>query len=196
MESNFNFTNIAGTENGNGNKKFTLLELSLPATTNPFDSPTVNNEVAENDGKNMQERMGKLNIEDINNTNSDDNRNDITDDISNVSSSLSCEKEKIFEEKCRTHVPNFGNRSILANHHPMSPYYFEFIWKKLVFLFLSFYCVLMFWVFQSPQIFLASEEDEINQWLVLTLSNTFGMAVTFITLTWMILIIKVNIDYL
>jgi hypothetical protein len=187
MEINTNLTDIPDTIRKTNDKdidmNYSSIEPALISTTNPFDSPTEVYEVEENDGNNLQERMEKIDIADVNNIDLDDNRNNIAHNNSDIAN----------EERSKKYVPDFGNRSVLANHHPMSPYYCEFIWKKLGFLLLSFYCVFVFWILQFPQIFdLTSGESKINQWLVLTLSNTFGMAVTCITLTWMILIIKVN----
>jgi hypothetical protein len=202
MEINTNLTDIPDTIRKTNDKdidmNYSLLEPPVLSTTNPFDAPTEVYEVEENGGNNLQEKMGKIDIADVNDINLGDNRNSIADDGSDITHSLICQKETVAhcaEERSKKHVPDFGNRSVLANHHPMSPYYFEFIWKKLLFLLLDFYCVFVFWIVQFPQLFvLTSGESTINEWLVLTLSNTFGMAVTCITLTWMILIVKVNIN--
>ena len=102
-------------------------------------------------------------------------------EINNVQNS------QIFENQ------NPKNISTLPRHHPISSFYFEYLWKKVLFLLLSSNCVIIFWTLQFPQIFnFAFLNSEKNKNIVSTLSCTFGLAICVCTVAWMVLIIKVS----
>lgn len=210
MDINKNFTNITDIPANKSRSTYIdhdsgLLEsAAVVLPSNPFDSPIENcegavesNHMSNTKDRSMQKNVEKNDSEIYKNRNFYDSRNTNIDNSFDVTNSLKFKKKEAMsrsEKENNDCIPSFGYRSVLANHHPMSPSYLEFIWKKMGILLLSFFCVIVFWILQFPQIFdLTWGESEEDQWLVLTLSHTFGMAVTFITLLWMILIIKVSI---
>ena len=98
---------------------------------------------------------------------------------------------KLFE------IQNPQNMSTLPRHHPMASSYFEFLWKKIFFLFFTSICVLFFWILQFPQIFgFPFESYENRKSFVSTLSCTFGFLVSASTLTWLIMILNVSGNHL
>ena len=94
---------------------------------------------------------------------------------------------KLFESQ------NPKKMSTLPRHHPMASSYFEFVWKKILFLLLSSSCVLFFWILQFPQIFGFSFENYENKKSVVSiLSCAFGFIVSACTATWLIMILNVS----
>jgi hypothetical protein len=84
---------------------------------------------------------------------------------------------------------------VLAQHHPFSPQYYEFIGPKFFFFFVSCSCVTLFWVLQFPQVFHFPSRGrgvESDEKCVKMLSLVFGMLIAACTGTWLLLIVKVS----
>jgi hypothetical protein len=134
-----------------------------------------------------------------NNNNDDGNNNNNYHNNKNSNNNKNNDNSYSYNDNTNnTSLDKLGSRnpkieSQLSRHHPMSPFYFEFIAQKFFFLLASFYCVFFFWIIQFPQIFnFPSGDREKNSNLVSTLSCTFGLIITVCTGLWMFFIIKVQ----
>lgn len=85
--------------------------------------------------------------------------------------------------------------SELAKHHPLSPYFFEIVGQKILFLFFSSSCVIFFWILQFPQLFTVPFGDALKvNGSVSTVSCTFGFIISVCTGCWFFFLLQVNYD--
>ena len=151
----------------------------------------------ENDGRNNNNYDDDNDKYDYNNNNNNDNNNNNNNSNKCISNSNNNNNTSHTHHSHHT-LDKLGSRnpkieSQLSRHHPMSPFYFEFIAHKFFFLLSSFYCIFFFWIIQFPQIFnFPSGDREKNSNLVSTLSCTFGLIIIVFTGMWMFFIIKVQ----
>ena len=130
---------------------------------------------------------------------------EIADDYENEKNETNTKDEK--SEKILDQVEELGSKiphkttisrnpsmeSELAKHHPLSPYYFEIVGQKILFLFFSSSCVLFFWILQFPQLFTVPFGDALKiNGSVSTVSCTFGFIISVCTGFWFFFLLQVN----
>ena len=134
----------------------------------------------------------------------DDHENEENENNENKKDEKKEKKEKKMDEiddlgsKIPRKIPVSRNptmESELAKHHPLSPYFFEIVGQKILFLFFSSSCVIFFWILQFPQLFTVPFGDALKvNGSVSTVSCTFGFIISVCTGCWFFFLLQVNYD--